>query len=91
MSDMKAAPTIVVGVDGSRAATHAAVWAIDEAIERDIPLRLVYAIDSRDARNAHDSDVAYAAARAALFDARAAVEATGRRSRWKPKSFGGGH
>lgn len=78
MSDMKAAPTIVVGVDGSRAATHAAVWAIDEAIERDIPLRLVYAIDSRDARNAHDSDVAYAAARAALFDARAAVEATGR-------------
>ena len=34
-------PTVVVGVDGSPAATRAAVWAVDEAISRDVPLRLV--------------------------------------------------
>lgn len=35
------APSIVVGVDGSPAAVRAAMWAIDEALSRDIPLRLV--------------------------------------------------
>ncbi|AFM17051.1 universal stress protein UspA-like protein [Mycolicibacterium chubuense NBB4] len=40
------APSVVVGVDGSPAAVDAALWAIDEAIDRDIPLRLVYVIDS---------------------------------------------
>lgn len=34
-------PTVVVGVDGSPAAMRAAVWAVDEAISRDIALRLV--------------------------------------------------
>lgn len=34
-------PSVVVGVDGSRAATHAAVWAVDEAVSRQIPLRLI--------------------------------------------------
>jgi len=34
---------VVVGIDGSRAAMEAAVWAIDEAIDRDVPLRLVHA------------------------------------------------
>ena len=38
-------PSIVVGVDGSRAAIDAALWAVDEAVSRDIPLRLTYAID----------------------------------------------
>ncbi|AQT79282.1 universal stress protein UspA [Mycolicibacterium litorale] len=38
-------PSIVVGVDGSRGAVRAALWAIDEAVRRDIPLRLVYAIE----------------------------------------------
>jgi nucleotide-binding universal stress UspA family protein len=38
----------VVGIDGSRAAINAALWAVDEAVSRDIPLRLVYAIDSTD-------------------------------------------
>jgi nucleotide-binding universal stress UspA family protein len=41
----------VVGIDGSRAALDAALWAVDEAVSRDIPLRLVYAIDSTD--NSH--------------------------------------
>jgi nucleotide-binding universal stress UspA family protein len=31
--------SIVVGVDDSKASVRAAIWAIDEAISRDIPLR----------------------------------------------------
>jgi nucleotide-binding universal stress UspA family protein len=38
----------VVGIDGSRAALDAAQWAVDEAVSRDIPLLLVYAVDSTD-------------------------------------------
>jgi nucleotide-binding universal stress UspA family protein len=34
---------VVVGIDGSRAAIEAAIWAIDEAIDRDVSLRLVHA------------------------------------------------
>ena len=43
--DYHATPTIVVGIDGSRSAVEAALWAVDEAVCRDIPLRLLYAID----------------------------------------------
>jgi nucleotide-binding universal stress UspA family protein len=35
---------IVVGIDGSRAAIQAAEWAIDEAVSREVPLRLVAVI-----------------------------------------------
>jgi nucleotide-binding universal stress UspA family protein len=35
---------IVVGVDGSQAAIQAAEWAIDEAVSREVPLRLVAVI-----------------------------------------------
>ena len=38
---------IVVGIDGSDAAINAAKWAVTEAISRDIPLRLVYAVPER--------------------------------------------
>jgi nucleotide-binding universal stress UspA family protein len=38
------APSVVVGIDGSRAAVRAALWAVDEAVSRDIPLRLICAI-----------------------------------------------
>lgn len=41
-------PSVVVGIDGSRAALTAALWAVDEAVDRDIPLRLVYAIEPVD-------------------------------------------
>ncbi|MEE6165967.1 MULTISPECIES: universal stress protein [unclassified Mycolicibacterium] len=33
---------VVVGVDGSQAAVAAALWAVDEAVHRDVPLRLVH-------------------------------------------------
>lgn len=41
-------PSVVVGIDGSRAAIDAALWAVDEAVARDIPLRLLYAIEPDD-------------------------------------------
>ncbi|MCV7340733.1 universal stress protein [Mycobacterium haemophilum] len=45
MNDSPMQPAIVVGVDGSKAATRAALWAVDEAVDRDVPLRLLYALD----------------------------------------------
>lgn len=38
-------PSVVVGIDGSRSAGQAAIWAVDEAVGRDVPLHLVYAVD----------------------------------------------
>ncbi|WP_292988469.1 universal stress protein [Mycobacterium sp.] len=37
-------PPVVVGIDGSQAAIQAAEWAVDEAVDREVPLRLVYVI-----------------------------------------------
>ncbi len=71
------APTIVVGVDGSKAAIAAARWAVDEAVSRDIPLRLVYVIEPPESAPAGDRKGRLAAARLALQDAHRAIEATG--------------
>lgn len=43
---MRIQPAVVIGVDGSAVALRAALWAADEAVSRDIPLRLVHVIDS---------------------------------------------
>lgn len=69
------APTVVVGVDGSKAAVNAACWAVDEAVSRDIALRLVYVVEPSGA-TVDESRVA--AARSALYDARRVVAATGK-------------
>jgi nucleotide-binding universal stress UspA family protein len=45
MADPRALSSVVVGIDGSDAAIAAALWAADEAIARDVPLRLIYAAD----------------------------------------------
>ncbi|MGB8208013.1 MAG: universal stress protein [Mycobacterium sp.] len=37
-------PSVVVGIDGSQAAIQTAQWAVDEAVSREVPLRLVEAI-----------------------------------------------
>lgn len=37
--------SIVVGIDGSKSAVKAALWAADEAVSRDLPLRLIHVID----------------------------------------------
>ncbi|MDX1890808.1 universal stress protein [Mycolicibacterium sp. 050158] len=39
---------VVVGIDGSSAAMQAAVWAAEEAISRDVCLRLVHVVDVED-------------------------------------------
>ncbi len=70
-------PSIVVGVDGSRPAVRAAVWAIDEAVSRDIPLRLISAIDPHGTDPDEDAR-RQDAAELALQHAASAVEATER-------------
>ncbi|WP_375481339.1 universal stress protein [uncultured Mycobacterium sp.] len=72
------APSVVVGIDGSRAAANAAVWAVDEAISRQIPLRLVYVIDPVKLCGAEAEHIQYARARMALYAARGAVESAGK-------------
>lgn len=68
---------VVVGVDGSRTAIDAALWAVDEAVAHDIPLRLLYAIDPDDAGSVpHDAARDLATAEIAIRYAFTAVEAT---------------
>ena len=71
-------PAIVVGIDGSRSAVGAALWAVDEAVSRDIPLKLVCAIDPSDRPNADTEDAAreLATAEIAVRQAYTAVEST---------------
>ena len=78
MQELFTPPTVVVGIDGSRAAIRAALWAVDEAVSRDIPLRLLYALDPRETDHGEPHDVArkLATAEIAVRYAFIAVEAT---------------
>lgn len=80
MSGRQHGACVVVGIDGSAAAIHAAVWTVDEAIAPDVPLRLVHVCDIEEAADAHTGepclDVEYADT--AVRAAHAAVEATGK-------------
>ena len=71
-------PSVVVGIDGSRSALDAALWAVDEAVSRDIPLRLIYAIDPAHSAGHDRGDAARDLARAevAVRYAFTAVEST---------------
>ncbi|MEE6139243.1 universal stress protein [Mycobacterium sp. 050128] len=68
---------IVVGIDGSQAAIAAAIWGVDEAIGRGVPLRLISAI-----KQTHASPDDYARdlehAESSLREARSAVEGSGK-------------
>jgi nucleotide-binding universal stress UspA family protein len=66
------ASPIVVGIDGSKHAIRAAVWAVDEAVDRDAQLLLACVIDP----DSSDLDREYAFARNALHKAWAAAEGT---------------
>lgn len=77
------APTpVVVCVDGSDAGLRAATWAVREAVNRDVPLRIVHVIEVRDVDAEKPEaygdrlrlDTQYA--ESALREATAAVEAT---------------
>ncbi|MGB8206030.1 MAG: universal stress protein [Mycobacterium sp.] len=79
MNSAESPGPVVVGVDGSDAAIGAAEWAVKEAIHQDVPLRLVYVIETTDGPSASRSD--YPAddqyAERSLHATRLAVEATG--------------
>ncbi len=65
---------VVVGIDRSDAAINAAVWAIPEAVSRDVPLRLVCAIKRKhSSADEYEEDARHA--KAALKDAEKAVQA----------------
>lgn len=67
-------PAVVVGIDGSRRAVNAALWAVDEAVDRDVPLRLVYAVEPH---RPHDTTQDFATAESAVRAAAMAIESTG--------------
>lgn len=70
--------SVVVGLDGTHSALDAALWAVDEAVSRDIPLRLIYAIDPQHTSGSELGDAAgdLAAAETAVRCAVTAVEST---------------
>lgn len=45
MTELSPRPYILVGIDGSRSALDALTWAVHEAQGRNLPLRLVHAVD----------------------------------------------
>jgi nucleotide-binding universal stress UspA family protein len=76
MSDARS-PSVVVGIDGSRTALTAALWAADEAVARDVPLRLVYAIETHDATmTSEQAERALLTAESAVRQVFTAVEST---------------
>lgn len=78
---MSTAHTVVVGIDGSQSALDAAVWSVKEAVSRDIPLRLVYAIDPAD--NGTDHECAARALATAELAIRQAFTALQGLTRWR--------
>lgn len=72
--------SVVVGVNGKQAAVNAAKWAIDEAVTRQLPLRLVYVIAGPDERGGLISSPDWQLERAeiALCEAESAVRSAAR-------------
>jgi nucleotide-binding universal stress UspA family protein len=70
--------SVVVGVDGSQAAISAAKWAIDEAISRALPLRLVHVIPRAEACGPQPSDWEVECGELALCQADGAVHGMGK-------------
>ena len=71
--------SVVVGIDGSQAAVNAAKWAIDEAISRRLPLRLVHVVgrNRSQSASAQPSDWELEAGETALYQAEVAVQGAG--------------
>ena len=71
---------VVVGIDGSQAALDAALWAVDEAVARDVPLRLVYVADAPQSSAAPyaANDIKFEYGETSLRAASSAIEATGK-------------
>lgn len=78
---MATAKSIVVGIDGSRAAVAAAQWGADKASGHDVALRLLYVIDRRRGFTPNVIKAQSSLAEAALQDALVAVETARNHSR----------
>jgi nucleotide-binding universal stress UspA family protein len=72
--------SVVVGVDGSKAAVNAAKWAVDEAISRQIPIRLVHVVGRSgvESASAQASDWELERGEAALCQAEVAIQDVGK-------------
>jgi nucleotide-binding universal stress UspA family protein len=70
-------PMVVIGIDGSRSAMQAALWAIDEATDDDVALQLVYAIDSSECGSSSRT-TELATAERVIHQAFTAIESTGK-------------
>lgn len=68
------AKSVVVGVNGTQAAINGAKWAIDEAMSRQLPLRLVYVIGDREVPDVGAADWELGRAELALRQAESAVQ-----------------
>ncbi|KMO82738.1 universal stress protein [Mycolicibacterium chubuense] len=66
---------VVVGVDGSRAALNAVRWAAAEAVDRDLPLRIVHVVASGGATDDGAADAALLAAQNAALISTESVRA----------------
>ena len=76
MSDKRIRPAVIVGIDGSQAAIHAAEWAADEAVCRGVPLLMLGIIKAtHPSAEDYHRDVVYA--ETSLEAARITVEAMG--------------
>lgn len=69
-------PAVVVGVDGSRSAVSAALWAVDEAVSRDIPFRLVSVIEDNSCPTSATVACDRVSAQTIIRAAQTAVEST---------------
>ncbi|MHA7664433.1 universal stress protein [Mycolicibacterium sp. HS_4_1] len=72
MIEFHSGDSVVVGIDGSTAAVYAAHWAVDEAISRDVPVRLVSCVQ----QSAGSDRMVMEYARTCLRAAHAAIETT---------------
>ena len=73
MEHQNSGPSVVVGIDGSPNEIDAAQWAVDEAVSRECPLRLIYILEQHSEAVRLETEYA----ETALLAASAAVEATG--------------
>jgi len=77
MFDRYPPKSVVVGVDGSRAAIRAARWAVDEVAGTDIPIRLLYVTKAKPGASPSEARAAMDAAEEVVHEAYTAIDAMG--------------
>lgn len=75
MQNKSGSKLVVVGVDGSPAAGYAVRWALEEAVSRNVALRIVHAVGVEEPGHATSGQIDYA--QSSLDAAKAVVDAAG--------------